>query len=108
MSDDLMQITHKAMNAARERNIEMQRSMEKRVVTRPAFPESDKPDEVMALKPKDKDTRREEYLRIRSDPLLLMAFVDEQAARLNLPKHKPIPRSVVKFFLDGEREFGEA
>ena len=103
-----MEVTHKAMNAAQKRNLELLRNIEKRVVTRPAFPESDKPDEVMALKPKNKATRREEYLRIRGDPLLLMAMVDEQAARLKLPKHKPIPRSVVKYLLDGEREFGEA
>lgn len=108
MSDDLMEITHRATNAARKRNLGMQRDILKRVVTRPAFPESDKPDEVMALKPKAKDVRREEYLRVRNDPLLLMAMVDEQAARLNLPKHMPIPRSVVKYFVDGEREFGEA
>lgn len=108
MNDDLMEITHKAMNAAHERNVQLQRSLEKRVVTRPAFPESDDPDKFMALRQKDKDTRREEYLRVRNDPLLLMALVDEQAGRFNLPKHKPIPRNVVKYFLDGEREFGEA
>lgn len=108
MNDDLMAITHKAMNEAAERNIEIQRAIEKQVVTRPAFPESDDPDEFMALKQKDKATRREEYLRVRSDPLRVRALLDEQAARFSLPAHKPIPRNVVKYFLDGEREFGEA
>ena len=107
MTDDPMQSIHKAMNAGLKRAVEMQHEIEESLVTRPAFPESDDPDEFMALKQKPKAVRREEYLRVRNDPLLIMAMVDEQAARFPLPKHKPIPRNVVQYFLDGEREFGE-
>lgn len=97
---------HRTMNSGLARAVEMHRDLKDKLVTAPAFPISDKPDELVATKPRPRADRERDYLTTRHSPHLIAAMAAEQSARWKLPKHKPYPRSVVQFFLDGEREFG--
>lgn len=106
MSDSPMKGIHRAMNSGQKRAQEMHHSVEQALVDVPAFPMSDKEGEFLATKPSSKEDRRREYLTTRNNPRLIAAKAAEQAARWNLPKHKPYSRQVVEYFLAGEKEFG--
>ena len=108
MADDPIKDTHKAMNLGVKRAVEMDHQLATRIVTAPAFPEDDDPRGFMAEKPRKKEDRKRDYLTVRHNAGLISQMAMEQAARKKLPKHKPISRAVVKFFQEGEREFGDA
>ena len=97
---------HNAMNSGMERAMGMTRRVKDRVVTKPAVRLSTKQGEFLATGKQPKEARQREYLTTRHDPRLIAEKTAEQAARFDLPAHKPFPRNVVQYFLDGEREFG--
>lgn len=108
-NQDPMLERHKALNKAFVRVKRIQREAEARIVTRPAAPLTTDPDKVFddgpGLTP---DERRQHYFSVRDDPLRVEAMIAQEIDRYpKMPKHL-IPRSLVNFFLDGEKEFGDA
>ena len=105
---DPMLERHRALNSAFTQVKRIQREAEARIVTRPAAPLTTDPDKVFddgpGLTP---DERRRNYLSVRDDPLRVEAMIAQEIDRYpKMPKHL-IPRSLVDFFLDGEKEFGD-
>ena len=100
---------HKALNTAYGRVRKIQRDAESRIVTRPAAPLTTDPDKVFDEGPGlTPDERRQKYFSIRDDPMRVQAMIEQEIARYpKLPKHL-LPRSVVDYFLQGEKEFGDA
>ena len=100
---------HKALNTAFGRVRKIQRDAEARIVTRPAAPLTTDPDKVFDEGPGlTPDERRQKYFSVRDDPLRVQAMIEQEIARYpKMPKHL-LPRSVVDFFLQGEKRFGDA
>ena len=106
---DPMLERHKALNKAFVRVRGMQRDATARIVTRPAAPLTTDPDKVFDEGPGlTPDERRQKYFSVRNDPMRVQAMIEQEIARYpKMPKHL-LPRSVIDYFLQGEKEFGDA
>ena len=106
---DPMLERHRALNSAFSQVKRIQREAEARIVTRPAAPLTTDPDKVFDEGPGlTPDERRQKYFSVRDDPLRVQAMIEQEIARYpKMPKHL-LPRTVVDFFLQGEKEFADA